>query len=104
MRTDTFTLNGQGGSLFCHRWSPDGEPTHVVLLAHGYGEHLGRYEWVAQQLTDAGAVVYGPDHVGHGRSEGLSSGFAKHAPGGLLRHLDIARRDDGACQHASIRT
>jgi alpha-beta hydrolase superfamily lysophospholipase len=43
---------------------------HIVILAHGYGEHLGRYEHVAQFLVERGAVVAGPDHVGHGRSGG----------------------------------
>jgi alpha-beta hydrolase superfamily lysophospholipase len=42
----------------------------VVLLAHGYGEHIGRYEHVAAALVERGAVVYGPDHIGHGESDG----------------------------------
>src|SRR5581483_3158208 len=37
---------------------------------HGYGEHSGRYEHVARRLMDDGAVVYAPDHYGHGRSDG----------------------------------
>jgi alpha-beta hydrolase superfamily lysophospholipase len=42
----------------------------VALLAHGYGEHVGRYEHVASMLVGLGAVVYAPDHLGHGRSAG----------------------------------
>ena len=42
----------------------------VVVIAHGYGEHIGRYEHVAQRLVATGASVYGPDHLGHGRSDG----------------------------------
>ena len=42
----------------------------VVVIAHGYGEHIGRYEHVAQRLVAAGASVWGPDHLGHGRSDG----------------------------------
>jgi alpha-beta hydrolase superfamily lysophospholipase len=41
-----------------------------VILAHGYAEHLGRYDDVAEFLTRRGAVVAGPDHQGHGRSDG----------------------------------
>ena len=41
-----------------------------MVIAHGYGEHIGRYEHVAAALVDRGAVVYGPDHLGHGESEG----------------------------------
>ena len=53
-------------------WSPAGEePVNgVVTLAHGYGEHSGRYAHVASRLTDAGYAVYAPDHNGHGRSGG----------------------------------
>ena len=47
-----------------------GEPRYVVLLAHGYGEHARRYDHVAARLVADGAVVYAPDHHGHGRSDG----------------------------------
>jgi alpha-beta hydrolase superfamily lysophospholipase len=67
---ETFTLDGHAGSLHARRWTPPGEASYVVLLCHGYGEHAGRYEHVAARLNADGAVVYGVDHVGHGRSEG----------------------------------
>ena len=38
--------------------------------ASGYGEHARRYDHVAHALVQAGAVVYAPDHLGHGESEG----------------------------------
>lgn len=37
---------------------------------HGYGEHLGRYDHLAGALVKAGAWVAGPDHQGHGLSDG----------------------------------
>jgi alpha-beta hydrolase superfamily lysophospholipase len=49
---------------------PNADARYVALLAHGYGEHIGRYEHVAARLVEHGAAVYGPDHLGHGRSEG----------------------------------
>ncbi|WP_159942397.1 MULTISPECIES: alpha/beta hydrolase [unclassified Nocardiopsis] len=64
---------GPDGSerLAARAWAPTGsEPTWLVVLVHGYGEHLGRYERVAADLVAAGAVVYGADHRGHGRSSG----------------------------------
>jgi alpha-beta hydrolase superfamily lysophospholipase len=52
-----------------HTWAiPD--PSWIAILVHGYGEHLGRYPHVADRLNAAGAVVLGPDHEGHGRSDG----------------------------------
>ena len=65
-----WTLNGHGGRLTARTWRPADRPSHVVLLAHGYGEHAGRYEHVAAALVANGAVVYAVDHLGHGRSEG----------------------------------
>ena len=58
-----------GGRRAVRSWQ-DGAPTHVLLLAHGYGEHGGRYDHVAAALVANGAVVHAVDHVGHGRSEG----------------------------------
>src|SRR5919206_2191215 len=49
---------------------PAADPRRLVVLVHGYGEHIGRYEHVAQALAARGSTVVGPDHVGHGRSAG----------------------------------
>ena len=65
-----WTLDGAGGQLAARTWEGDDGPRYVAVLAHGYGEHVGRYEHVAQALTARGSLVIGPDHVGHGRSEG----------------------------------
>jgi lysophospholipase len=61
---------GAGAKLHVTRWLPEGAPKAIVLLAHGYAEHAGRYAHVAKRLTDAGYAVYAIDHWGHGRSEG----------------------------------
>jgi len=42
----------------------------VVLLVHGLGEHVGRYERLACQLNDWGFAVRGYDQYGHGESGG----------------------------------
>jgi alpha-beta hydrolase superfamily lysophospholipase len=57
------------GRVQARRWSA-GEAARLVVLVHGYGEHMGRYEHVAQALVARGSAVVGPDHVGHGRSAG----------------------------------
>lgn len=64
-----WALDGHAGRLAGRTWE-GGSPDHVVLLAHGYGEHSGRYDHVAAALVDAGAVVHAVDHVGHGQSDG----------------------------------
>ncbi|MYR41316.1 alpha/beta hydrolase [Streptomyces sp. SID5910] len=67
--TREHTLSGTRGRITVREWSAE-RPRYTVLLIHGYGEHAGRYEEVAGVLTSHGAALYGPDHVGHGASEG----------------------------------
>jgi alpha-beta hydrolase superfamily lysophospholipase len=58
------------GRVEVQRWDAPAQPARLVVLVHGYGEHVGRYEHVAAALTARGSLVVGPDHVGHGRSPG----------------------------------
>lgn len=56
-------------------------PQGVVLLLHGLGDHIQRYQHVAEALLQAGFAVMGFDQRGHG----LSDGKRGHTPGyGLL--------------------
>lgn len=64
-----WTFQGHGGEIAARSW-PVPQARYVAVLCHGYGEHVGRYEWVAATLNDHGAAVYGLDHVGHGESAG----------------------------------
>ncbi len=73
----SWTQPGTTGARHCVRWT-GAEPRLVVVLSHGYGEHIGRYADLAADLTASGAIVYGLDHMGHGKSEGepaVISGF-----------------------------
>lgn len=70
-----FTLSGHAGELHARSWEAS-DPQYVVLLVHGYGEHMGRYEYVADTVLVDGGAVYGVDHVGHGRSQGERVVFA----------------------------
>ncbi len=62
-------IKGNNGNIAIHDWGND-NPRYLALLVHGYGEHLGRYQHVAKTLTENGARVFGPDHLGHGLSDG----------------------------------
>lgn len=71
MHTNDSTITTYDGlTLHCRAWTPDAPPKGVIMLLHGLGEHLGRYEHVAAALVDAGYAVHAVDHRGHGRSEG----------------------------------
>ena len=45
-------------------------PVAVVCLVHGLGEHSGRYQHVAEALTEDGYTLLAMDLRGHGKSEG----------------------------------
>ena len=69
MRATDITVRGTRGTIIVRRWEGS-DPERIVVLAHGIGEHSGRYEHVADRLVATGSVVYAPDHHGHGRSDG----------------------------------
>ncbi len=66
------TFDGVGGvPIRWERLAPDdGVVRGVVVLAHGYAEHVGRYASWTQHLTTRGLAVTALDHRGHGRSGG----------------------------------
>jgi alpha-beta hydrolase superfamily lysophospholipase len=69
-RSREWSYDGLHGTLVARTWRGSDKPTHIVVIAHGYGEHVGRYEQLADALVGDGGVVYAVDHVGHGKSAG----------------------------------
>jgi alpha-beta hydrolase superfamily lysophospholipase len=68
---EEWTFDGTQGEIAARSWlSATDDPRYVAVLVHGYGEHIGRYDHVAAALIADGAVVYGLDHLGHGKSDG----------------------------------
>jgi alpha-beta hydrolase superfamily lysophospholipase len=65
------TFGGRGGVCLYHqRWLPDGAAKAVLLIAHGYAEHSGRYGNVVDYFVPRGYAIWALDHRGHGRSGG----------------------------------
>jgi len=86
------TFEGEDGvRIFFDVYAPTPEgtrPTAVVQLAHGVGEHAGRYRALAEHLAANGFAVYADDHLGHGRTglaqwSGDATRLGKLGPGGL---------------------
>ena len=67
---------------------PAEAPRGVVQLAHGVGEHAGRYAELIAALVADGYSVYADDHRGHGRTGmkqhgGDVSKLGRLGPGGM---------------------
>ena len=71
MKHTFWHLTGHGGvKLFAQGWLPEGEPRDVIVIAHGYAEHGGRYGNLVERLVPQGYALYAIDHRGHGQSGG----------------------------------
>ena len=71
MTRTTSSFSGVGGiTIEYDVYEPEGEPKGLLLIAHGLGEHRGRYEHVAARFTPLGLRVAIADHRGHGKSGG----------------------------------
>jgi alpha-beta hydrolase superfamily lysophospholipase len=74
MQHTTGEFTGLGNvKLFYQTWLPEaaGQPPRAVLaMAHGMGEHSGRYQKLAAGLASQGVGACAFDHRGHGRSAG----------------------------------
>lgn len=65
------SFKGAGGvTLHTLRWNPSERARGLVVLAHGYGEHAGRYDALANLLAGHGLAVRAIDFAGHGKSGG----------------------------------
>lgn len=60
--------SSDGLRIACARWDSHGPVRGVIQIAHGMGEHIGRYAETIEVLVSAGLTVYGNDHRGHGRT------------------------------------
>ncbi len=49
-------------------YEPDGAPVGILHVLHGMTEYIDRYDRFMQTVCEAGWVVAGYDHVGHGHT------------------------------------
>jgi alpha-beta hydrolase superfamily lysophospholipase len=70
MTAETYMRTARDGTrLFTHHW-PHPAPVAAIVVVHGLGEHLGRYEHIGPQFVARGYDVRGTDTRGYGASEG----------------------------------
>jgi len=88
VREDRFRYEGaDGAGLAGFRWSADARPKAALQLAHGAGEHSGRYRDRLAPLVEAGYLIYAADHRGHGLTSGMTS-LGDFGPGGAPAAVD----------------
>ena len=57
-------------------WAPSQPPKAIIQIVHGMAEHIDRYERTAKALNEAGFLVCGRNHRGHGPEAKLLGYFA----------------------------
>ncbi len=57
--------------IYYQCWLPEKDPKAVLLIVHGLAEHSGRYMNLVNHFVPLGYAIYGVDHIGHGKSDGL---------------------------------
>lgn len=69
-RHTTGAFIGDGGvEIFFQSWTVE-RPKAVVVIAHGLGEHSGRYRNIIQKMKGKGFSFFALDHRGFGKSGG----------------------------------
>ncbi len=69
-RTDLAIATPDGAVLRGVQVTGPGRPKASVVVAHGYGEHCGRYEELLDVLAASRFATFAVDLRGHGRSDG----------------------------------
>jgi alpha-beta hydrolase superfamily lysophospholipase len=91
----TGELAGSDGiKIFYRQYQAESERARMVI-AHGLGEHSGRYGNVIERMLPKGISVWVPDHRGHGRSGGHRGhvlNFEQYLTD-LRETVDLAKKD-----------
>ena len=78
--------------LNCYIWDEVPSPVGLVIIAHDFFEHAGRYDTLAQYLNERGYVVFAHDQ----RAHGLTSTVRGYDRGDIFRNSvrDLVFLDD----------
>lgn len=73
--TELSWKTSDGINIYGKKWETQMPTKAVICIMHGMGEHINRYEHVAEMFTTNGYAVIGCDQRGHGKSEGKRGHF-----------------------------
>ncbi|MCB0650006.1 MAG: lysophospholipase [Saprospiraceae bacterium] len=89
--TTSYSLQAKDGlKLYAKEWSVE-KPRAVFALVHGLGEHINRYDHLAEFFNKNGIAIVGFDHRGHGQSGGKRG----HSPSidMMMNDVDVLLED-----------
>ena len=67
---ENFTIRLNDQELVGCQWIPQGEAKFALIFFHGLGAFLAINRPYFPKISQAGGVIFGTDHAGHGRSPG----------------------------------
>jgi len=91
-----------GRVINLYQWLPAGKPSKVIVLSHGMGEHIARYERFAKSCNQQGIAVVGANHRGHG-PEAETLGYFADSEGWHLVLTDIKKIVEHVTEKFSIK-
>jgi alpha-beta hydrolase superfamily lysophospholipase len=85
------SFTGERGARLAYRSWQAADPRAVLIVAHGLGDHSGRYAAFGEHMAEQGVSTFAMDLRGHGRSAGRRG----HIPSFdlFLKDLDRFRRE-----------
>src|SRR5210317_1276336 len=87
-------VGSDGIEIFYRQYQAESERARMVI-AHGLGEHSGRYGNVIERVLPKGISVWAPDHRGHGQSGGQRGhvlNFVQYLTD-LRKTVELAKKD-----------
>ncbi|RCH88993.1 hypothetical protein CU098_000933 [Rhizopus stolonifer] len=80
-----------GAEIFTKTWKPTSSPSATLVMIHGFGEHIARYDRMFKSFADKGIECYGYDQRGWGETGKKSGQFGNNQGyNTLLKDVDNA--------------
>lgn len=73
--TELSWKTSDGLNIYGKKWESNLPTKAVICMMHGMGEHINRYNHIAEMFATNGYAVIGCDHRGHGKSDGKRGHF-----------------------------
>ncbi len=80
-----------GSMLYPRLWKPEGDIRAIVQILHGMAEHIDCYDETAKRLNQAGIMVVGHNHLGHGEQAEQLGHFGRGGFDALVQDAHAVR-------------